>query len=112
MSGGVDLFDLAQKEREEQAVYRRTVLCCGSTACLSGGAQATQDAIRDVVAEKGLEQDVRLVATGCMGLCSRGPLVKVRSRGEDDVLYADVDADAGRRIAEQHLAAGQPVEER
>jgi len=112
MSGGVDLFDLAQKEREEQAVYRRTVLCCGSTACLSGGAQATQDAIRDTVAEKGLEQDVRLVATGCMGLCSRGPLVKVRTRGEDDVLYADVDADAGRRIAEQHLATGQPVEEK
>lgn len=112
MSGGVDLFDLAQKEREEQAVYRRTVLCCGSTACLSGGAQATQDAIKDKVAEQGLEQDVRLVATGCMGLCSRGPLVKVRTRGEDDVLYADVDADAGRRIAEQHLAAGQPVEEK
>ncbi|MBW6454682.1 MAG: NADH-quinone oxidoreductase subunit L [Trueperaceae bacterium] len=112
MSGGVDLFDLAQKEREEQATYRRTVLCCGSTACLSGGAQATQDAIRDAVAEKGLEQDVRLVATGCMGLCSRGPLVKVRTRGEDDVLYADVDADAGRRIAEQHLTAGQPVEDK
>jgi bidirectional [NiFe] hydrogenase diaphorase subunit len=112
MSGGVDLFDLAQKEREEQAVYRRTVLCCGSTACLSGGAQATQDAIKDMVAEQGLEQDVRLVATGCMGLCSRGPLVKVRTRGEEDVLYADVDADAGRRIAEQHLAAGQPVQEK
>jgi len=112
MSGGVDLFDLAQKEREEQAVYRRTVLCCGSTACLSGGAQATQDAIKGAVAEQGLEQDVRLVATGCMGLCSRGPLVKVRTRGEDDVLYADVDTDAGRRIAEQHLGAGQPVEEK
>jgi len=110
MSGGVDLFDLAQKEREEQAVYRRTVLCCGSTACLSGGGQATQDAIKAAVAEHGLEQDVRVVATGCMGLCSRGPLVKVRTRGEDDVLYADVDADAARRIGEQHLAGGRPVE--
>ncbi|HSL96591.1 MAG TPA: NuoF family protein, partial [Thermoleophilia bacterium] len=67
--------------------------------------------LKDVVGEQGLDQDVRLVATGCMGLCSRGPLVKVRTRGEDDVLYADVDADAARRIGEQHLAGGQPVEE-
>jgi len=105
----VDLFDLAQKEREAQGVYRRHVLCCGSTACLSGGAQATREAIESVVAEQGLTQDVRVVATGCMGLCSRGPLVKVRTRGEDDVLYADVDADAGRTIAERHVAGGEPV---
>jgi len=111
MSQGVDLFDLAQKEREAQASYRRTVLCCGSTACLSGGAQAAQDAIESVVRERALEQDVRVVATGCMGLCSRGPLVKVRTRGEEDVLYADVDADAARTIAEEHLASGRPVSE-
>jgi bidirectional [NiFe] hydrogenase diaphorase subunit len=111
MSNGVDLFDIAQKEREAQSAYRRTVLCCGSTACLSSGAQAAQDAIEAVVAERSLEQDVRVVATGCMGLCSRGPLVKVRTRGEEDVLYADVDADAGRRIGEEHLVAGKPVED-
>jgi len=110
MSNGVDLFDLSQKEREAQATYRRTVLCCGSTACLSGGAQATVDAIEEVVKERGLGQDVRVVATGCMGLCSRGPLVKVRTRGESDTLYADVDADAGRQIAEEHVAGGQQVE--
>ena len=111
MSNGVDLFDLTQKEREAQATYRRTVLCCGSTACLSGGAQATQDAIEAVVEERGLKQDVRVVATGCMGLCSRGPLVKVRTRGEGDVLYADVDEVAGRRIAEEHVAKGETVAE-
>ncbi len=111
MSNGVDLFDLTQKEREAQATYRRTVLCCGSTACLSGGAQATQDAIEAVVEERGLKQDVRVVATGCMGLCSRGPLVKVRTRGEGDVLYADVDEVAGRRIAEEHVAKGEAVAE-
>ena len=107
----VDLFDIAHKEREEQAAFRRTVLCCGSTACLSGGAQAAIDAIQAGVTEKGLQQEVRVVATGCMGLCSRGPLVKVRTRGEDDVLYADVDAATGTRIAEEHLVAGKPVED-
>lgn len=111
MSNGVDLFDLTQKEREAQATYRRHVLCCGSTACLSGGAQATQDVIEAEIKERGLDQDVRVVATGCMGLCSRGPLVKVRTRGEGDVMYADVDVDAGRRIVDEHVAGGQPVAE-
>ncbi len=110
MSNGVDLFDLSQKEREAQSTYRRTVLCCGSTACLSGGAHASQEAIEAVIEERGLQQDVRVVATGCMGLCSRGPLVKVRTRGESDILYADVDAEAGRQIAEEHVAGGQSVE--
>jgi bidirectional [NiFe] hydrogenase diaphorase subunit len=111
MSKDVDLFDLRQKEREAQATYRRTVLCCGSTACLSSGAQASQDAIQGVITERGLDQDVRVVATGCMGMCSRGPLVKVRTRGEEDVLYADVDEAVGRRIAEEHVAEGKRLEE-
>jgi bidirectional [NiFe] hydrogenase diaphorase subunit len=108
---GVDLFDIAQKEREEQSGFRRHVFCCGSTACLSGGARASREAIEAVVAEHALEGDVRVVATGCMGLCSRGPLVKVRTRGEDDVLYADVDAARAQRIAEEHVAGGHPVHE-
>jgi bidirectional [NiFe] hydrogenase diaphorase subunit len=108
---GVDLFDLAQKEREAQASYRRQVLCCGSTACLSGGAGAVREAIDEVVAEKNLKNDIRVVSTGCMGLCSRGPLVKVRTRGNGDVLYADVDAEAARKIAVEHAVFGDPVPE-
>jgi bidirectional [NiFe] hydrogenase diaphorase subunit len=108
---GTDLFDLAQKEREVQSTFRRHVLCCGSTACLSSGAQAAREAIEAVVAERELQQDVRVVSTGCMGLCSRGPLVKIRTRGEDDVLYADVDADAARTIAEHHVVGGEPVDD-
>ena len=109
MTNAVDLFDLTQKEREAQAAYRTTVLCCGSTACLSGGAQATQDAIASALEERGVQQDVRMVATGCMGLCSRGPLVKIRTRGGEDVLYADVDEAAGRTIAEDHVVGGEVV---
>jgi bidirectional [NiFe] hydrogenase diaphorase subunit len=108
---GTDLFDLAQKEREVQSTFRRHVLCCGSTACLSSGAQAAREAIEAVVAERELQQDVRVVSTGCMGLCSRGPLVKIRTRGEGDVLYADVDADAARTIAEHHVVGGEPVDD-
>jgi bidirectional [NiFe] hydrogenase diaphorase subunit len=52
-----------------------------------------------------------VVSTGCMGLCSRGPLVKIRTRGEEDVLYADVDAEAARTIMERHVVGGESVAE-
>lgn len=106
-----DLFDIAQKEAEAQGAFTSTVLCCGSTACVSSGAQAARDAIDEVVTANGLQRDVRVVSTGCMGLCSRGPLVKVRRRGEDEVLYADVDGPAAREIAERHVTSGTPVEQ-
>jgi len=105
---GIDLFHLKQKEREAQASYRRSVHCCGSTACLAGGAQAVRETIERAVAEHELGTEVRVVATGCMGLCSRGPLVKVRDRGQVDVLYPDVDVPLATTIAAEHVVAGVP----
>jgi bidirectional [NiFe] hydrogenase diaphorase subunit len=106
----VDLFDMAQKEREAQAAYRVTALCCGSTACLSSGARAAQESLERTLQEGG-GQDVRVVSTGCMGLCSAGPLMKIRTRGAADVLYAHVDAPAAERIATEHVLGGTPVPE-
>lgn len=106
---GVDLFHLKQKEREAQTSYRRSVYCCGSTACLASGALAVQETFQQVVVEHQLEAEVRVVATGCMGLCSRGPLVKVRDRGQPDVLYPQVDGPGAQQIARSHLLAGVPL---
>lgn len=107
----VDLHDLAQRELAAQGAYRTHVLCCGSTACLAAGGGAARAAIETAVTEAGAENAVRVVPTGCMGLCSAGPLVKVRARGEDDVLYAHVDAPAAARIAREHALGGEPVAE-
>jgi bidirectional [NiFe] hydrogenase diaphorase subunit len=105
---GVDLFHLKQKEREVQAGFRRSVLCCGSTACLASGAQAVQETVERAIAEHELATEVRVVATGCMGLCSRGPLVRVRDRGQADVLYPTVDLVSAATIATEHVVAGTP----
>ena len=100
---GVDLFALKQREREEMASVKRTILCCGSTACLSSGAGESQARIQAAVDEGDLHHEVRVVATGCMGLCSHGPLVKVRTRGEGDTLYEEVDQGRAEAIVERYL---------
>ncbi len=98
------LEEMAQKERDRQAQYRRRIFCCMSTACLSAGAgQAHQSLQHSVTACGGDEHEVEVVKTGCMGLCSRGPLVRVESQDEDPVLYGDVTAEVAQQIVGRHV---------
>ncbi len=98
------LEELAQKERDRQEQYERRIFCCTSTACLSAGANPTHAMLEQSVAECGCgEHDAEVVPTGCMGLCSRGPLVRVDTKNEESVLYGDVTPDVAQKIVAQHV---------
>ncbi|HUJ27736.1 MAG TPA: NuoF family protein [Myxococcales bacterium] len=99
-----ELQEVADKETARQAGFEKRVLCCAAAGCLTSGAAATQEAFRKAIAARGLHHEV--VGTGCLGLCSKGPLVKV---APDETLYAGVDAAAAGRIVDEHLAGGAPV---
>ncbi|MCA9920085.1 MAG: NADH-quinone oxidoreductase subunit L, partial [Anaerolineales bacterium] len=45
-----------------------------------------------------------------MGLCSRGPMVRVETKEAAPALYGDVTADVAKQIVAEHLADGQPAE--
>lgn len=101
------LEQLAQKERDRQAQYHQRIFCCTSTACLSAGAAVTHQALEQGVATCGCdEHEAEVVKTGCMGLCSRGPMVRVEAENEDPTLYADVTPEIAHQIVAHHL----PVE--
>ena len=104
-----DLESLAQREQQRQQAFRCRILCCASTPCLSSGGTTVFDAINGAVAELKLEADVQAVATGCMGPCSRGPMVTVQEQGKPDVVYQHVDAAAAWAIVAEHAVAGTPV---
>lgn len=102
---------LGQEERERQAQYERRIFCCTSTACLSAGAAQSTSAIETAVSACECdEHDVEVVKTGCMGLCSRGPLVRVEAKGEDPVLYGDVTADIAQQIVARHVPINTSTE--
>ncbi|MCB8926560.1 MAG: NAD(P)H-dependent oxidoreductase subunit E [Ardenticatenaceae bacterium] len=103
------LKQLGQQERERQEQFQHRVFCCTSTACLSAGADVTYDALdRAMHQQEG--HGAELVNTGCMGLCSRGPMVRVETKEETPALYGDVTADVAKQIVAEHLADGQPTE--
>jgi bidirectional [NiFe] hydrogenase diaphorase subunit len=104
-----DLQAMAQRELDRQQNYRCRLLCCASTPCLSSGATAVQQALEDAIKQNGLNAEVATVATGCMGPCSRGPVVTVQLKGHPDVIYEHVTPDAARQIIADHVINEQPV---
>lgn len=97
-----DLENMGQRELQRQQAFRCRILCCASTPCLSSGGAAVYDTINAAIQEGGLDADVQAVSTGCMGPCSRGPMVTVQTRDADDTIYEHVTPEAARAIVQHH----------
>ena len=103
-----DLPVLAQKETEAQAKFKSRLLCCGSTACLASGGGVMKEALVRSLKSHKLEKDVQVVQTGCMGLCSHGPMMRAEFPGQPATLYEHVTGEVALRIVDEQLAP--PVE--
>ncbi len=99
----LDLQTMAQNEQAKQQAFRCRILCCASTPCLASGGAAVQQAITDLVKERDLAADIQVVATGCMGPCSRGPMVTLEIAGDQPLVYERVTVDAAVALVERHL---------
>ena len=88
-------------------MIRAHVLVCGGTGCTSSGSQAVQNAFTENIEAFGLSEEVKLVQTGCFGLCALGPVVIVYP---DGTFYSRVTPDDVKEIVEEHLLKGRVVE--
>ncbi len=55
-------------------MIRSHILVCGGTGCTSSGSQKVIDALNSELAENNLQDEVKVVMTGCFGLCALVPL--------------------------------------
>ena len=88
-------------------MIRAHVLICGGTGCTSSGSQSIQDAFVEHIAKNGLTDEIKIVQTGCFGLCALGPVVIVHP---DGTFYSRVTADDVAEIVSEHLLKGRIVE--
>jgi len=88
-------------------MIRAHVLICGGTGCTSSGSQKIQQAFNENIEAFGLSEEVKLVQTGCFGLCALGPVVIVYP---DGTFYSRVTVDDVKEIVEEHLLKGRVVE--
>ena len=87
-------------------MIRSHVLICGGTGCTSSGSKTLQEAFNKNIADFGLSEEVKLVQTGCFGLCALGPIVIIYPEG---TFYSRVSADDVKEIVEEHLLKGRIV---
>lgn len=88
-------------------MIRAHVLICGGTGCTSSGSKTLQEAFNQSLADFGLTEEIKMVQTGCFGLCALGPIVIVYP---DGTFYSRVTPDDVKEIVEEHLLKGRIVE--
>ncbi len=88
-------------------MIRSHVLICGGTGCTSSGSMAVRDALEKELAAKNLEEEIKIVTTGCFGLCALGPIMIIYPEG---TFYTMVTAEDVPEIVEEHLLKGRIVE--
>ncbi len=87
-------------------MYRSHVLVCGGTGCTSSNSHAIIEALETQIAEKGLSEEIKVIRTGCFGLCALGPIMIVYPEG---CFYSQVKVEDVPEIVEEHLLKGRIV---
>ena len=87
-------------------MIRAHVLICGGTGCTSSGSDKIQEAFERELAASDLASEIKVVRTGCFGLCAVGPVVIVHP---DGTFYSHVTPDDVPEIVSEHLLKGRPV---
>ena len=88
-------------------LYRAHVLVCGGTGCSSSGSAQLIERFEQQLQEKGLEKEIKIVRTGCFGLCEAGPVVIVYPEG---TFYSRVKPEDVDEIVSEHLLKGRKVQ--
>ena len=87
-------------------LVRSHVLICGGTGCTSSGSHKLMEHFEKALKDKGLEEEVKVIRTGCFGLCEMGPVVVVYPEG---AFYARVKDENVEEIVSEHLMKGRVV---
>jgi len=109
-----ELNKIREEKRKELDLRKNTnadtrekhILVCQGTGCTSSKSPQILENFKRIIEEKKIE-NVRVIKTGCFGLCAKGPIVIIRP---EDTFYAMVKPEDCEEIIEKHIMQGQIVE--
>ena len=98
--------------------YKRKILVCAGTGCVSSGSLNIYARLRELIEAKGIHcavelehepesEGVALKKSGCHGFCERGPLVRIEPEGW---LYTKVKVEDCEEIVEKTIVNGEHIE--
>ena len=88
------------------AKYKMHILVCGGTGCSASRSHEITKNLQAALKDKGLEEQVQVILTGCFGFCEKGPIVKVMP---DNTFYTEVKPEDALEIVEEHVIKGRKV---
>lgn len=86
--------------------HRIDILVCGVAGCASSGSLKIADAVEAQIAKNNLGNEVKVIKTGCFGLCAEGPIMMICP---EHVMYTKVTAEDVEEIFESHIKGGKVV---
>ena len=98
--------ELDLRVNTEADTREKHILVCHGTGCTSSKSPKILENFKRIIEEKNIE-NVRVIQTGCFGLCAKGPIVIIRP---EDVFYAMVKPEDCEEIIEKHIVNHEVVE--
>ncbi len=89
------------------ADYKFHILVCGGTGCVSSNSRQIVENLNDAIKAAGMEEDVKVLQTGCFGFCEQGPIVKILP---DNTFYTQVKPEDANELVAEHIVKGRKVE--
>jgi len=109
-----DLKKIKERERGKMVLregeYRAKITVHMGTCGIAAGARDVMAEFRVAMAEQGVT-DVILTNSGCAGLCAQEPMITVEVVDQSPVKYVLLDREKARRIFDEHVMSGKPVED-
>ena len=99
--------DLSEKQSEQYNHLKEIIHVCTGGGCIACGSLNVRSQLAEKLEERGLSGKFMVKGTGCLGPCSKGPVILMKKSGifYENVQLADIDT-----IIDEHLIGGQPVE--
>ena len=103
-----DLKTIAEQAKAKHNQYKHKVCVCCGAGCISSGSEAVLKKLQDEVKARGLDNEIEVVPSGCMGPCNQGPLVKVMP---EYTMYQKVNCANIASVVQSQLVEKKPIED-
>jgi NADH:ubiquinone oxidoreductase subunit F (NADH-binding)/(2Fe-2S) ferredoxin len=98
----------AEKTKDETNKYKHKICVCCGAGCISSGSEEVMKKLQEEIKTRGLENEVEVIPTGCMGPCNQGPLMKFLPEYN---MYQKVDCSNIAAIVQRQLVEKKPIED-
>ena len=102
------LEGIRQKIHSSSNSAQHTIRVCTSTGCRALGSAQVQGRLENVISSSGLADEIKVIPTGCRGLCELGPLVNIDPEG---IVYKGLTEDCAQDVVKKTIANGEILED-